>query len=201
MLSFKKNRTLKKNLMINLLVRKAIFIFFIISSAALAFPAYSYTRNLPEVDGYLLSGTSLFEYQDESYGQKLYPSIGVGISLLFPEEKRIELGVDFFYQYNFRSNYTNLYYYGKYHTLALQPIIVYYLKRGTSCIWIFLRGGINYSFSRYIGTFYPSLSGGAGISFTSRFLKGALLEYSHSFVSGVKLYETLYFRLIIKLKK
>jgi len=180
-------------------VKTLIFFLFIISPLSFAPPAFSQTKKLLELDGYLLSGVSLFEHRDESFGQKLYPSAGAGCYLFFPSDKKLTIGTEFLYQYNFRSNYINLYYYGKYHTLGFQPFIAFYLNNNAPKIWFIVGGGIKYSFSRYIQIFYPFASGGICINLRKKSLEGILLEYSHNFLISARFYETLTLRVLLKL--
>ena len=144
-----------------------------------------------ELDVSIFSGTSILNIKETSYNTKMVPVAGISLSSYFMAGQLFSYGFEFLYQYSFKSNYNNYYYYDSYHSFSLIPNIGLHLHRSMFSYYFLIGLGVSYSFSDYHNKLYGISSVGAGIKLKKSFIQAILLNYNHSFIKNYKTFETI----------
>lgn len=169
----------------------SLTIFFI----SFLFPLFAKEGTEIGVDAGLFTGFSIVDLEGESFKMKAVPSLGVSLLPYIKASEIVSIGVEVSFQYSFKSDYSNFYYYDAYITFTLLPNISLLLQGGDINYLIFSGIGGAFSFSDYLRNSYMIFSFGSGIQLKKAFIKNISVSYTHSFINNFHSFETvkLYF--------
>ncbi len=147
------------------------------------------------VDAGLFTGFSFADLEGESFKMKAMPSLGVSLLPYIKASEILSFGVEVSFQYSFKSDYSNFYYYDAYIAFTLLPNISLLLQGRDVDYLIFSGIGGTFSFSDYLRNSYIIFSFGSGIQLKKAFIKNISVSYTHGFINNFQSFETvkLYF--------